>query len=80
VAAALEKALGRPVTGIAVPREAWIDTLAEHGMPADRSGPYIEMTDSFNSRWIDFGVPGTEHLKGTIELLTVVKSLTRRAS
>jgi uncharacterized protein YbjT (DUF2867 family) len=80
VAAALEKALGRPVTGVAVPRETWIDTLAEHGMPADRSSPYIEMTDSFNSRWIDFGVPGTEHLKGTIDLLTAVKSLIRRAS
>jgi len=49
-------------------------------MPADRSGAYIEMTDSFNSRWIDFGVPGTEHVKGTIDLVTAVKSLTRRAS
>jgi NAD(P)H dehydrogenase (quinone) len=79
VAAALEKALDRPVTGVAVPRETWVDTLAQHGMPADRSGAYIEMTDSFNSRWIDFGVPGTEHVKGTIDLVTTVKSLTRRA-
>jgi hypothetical protein len=63
-----------------VPRETWVDTLAQHGMPADRSGAYIEMTDSFNSRWIDFGVPGTEHVKGTIDLVTAVKSLTRRAS
>jgi len=80
VAAALEKALDRPVIGVAVPRETWVDTLAQHGMPADRSGAYIEMTDSFNSRWIDFGVPGTEHVKGTIDLVTAVKSLTRRAS
>jgi NAD(P)H dehydrogenase (quinone) len=80
VAAALEKALDRPVTGVAVPRETWVDTLAQHGMPADRSGAYIEMTDSFNSRWIDFGVPGTEHVKGTIDLVTAVKLLTRRAS
>jgi NAD(P)H dehydrogenase (quinone) len=80
VAAALEKALDRPVTGVAVPREAWVDTLAQHGMPADRSGAYIEMTDSFNSRWIDFGVPGTEHIKGTIDLVTAVMSLTGRAS
>jgi len=49
-------------------------------MPADRSAAYIEMNDSFNSRWIDFGVPGTEHVKGTIDLVTAVKSLTRRAS
>lgn len=80
VAAALEKALDRPVTGVAVPRETWVDTLAQHGMPADRSGAYIEMTDSVNSRWIDFGVPGTEHVKGTIDLVTAVKSLARRAS
>src|SRR6202021_3891992 len=80
VAAALEKALDRPVTGVAVPRETWIDALTQHGMPADRSGAYIEMTDSFNSRWIAFGGPATEHLKGTIDLVTAVKSLTRSAS
>jgi NAD(P)H dehydrogenase (quinone) len=79
VAAALEKALDRPVTGIAVPRETWVDTLTQHGMPADRSAAYIEMNDSFNSRWIDFGVPSTEHVKGTIDLVTTVKSLVRRA-
>ncbi len=78
IAAALEKALDRPVTGVAVPRETWVDTLAQIGMPADRSGAYIEMTDSFNSKWIDFGVPGTEHVKGTIDLVTGVKSLTMR--
>ena len=78
IAAALEKALDRPVTGVAVPRETWVDTLAQIGMPADRSGAYIEMTDSFNSRWIDFGVPGTEHVKGTIDLVTAVKSLAMR--
>jgi NAD(P)H dehydrogenase (quinone) len=80
VAAALEKALDQPVTGVAVPRKTWVDTLAQHGMPADRSGAYIEMIDSVNSRWIDFGVPGTEHIKGKIDLITTVRSLTRRAS
>ncbi|MDE1177116.1 MAG: NmrA family NAD(P)-binding protein [Edaphobacter sp.] len=77
VAAALEKALDRPVTGVAFPRETWVDTLAQHGMPAERSGAYVEMVDSFNSRWIDFGAPGTEHIKGTIDLVTAVKSLTK---
>jgi NAD(P)H dehydrogenase (quinone) len=80
VAAALEKALDQPVTGVAVPRETWVDTLAQHGMPADRSGAYIEMIDSVNSRWIDFGVPGAERIKGMIDLVTAVRSLTRRAS
>jgi hypothetical protein len=77
--AILEKALDRPVTGVAVPRETWVDTLAQHGMPADRSGAYIEMIDSFNSRWIDFGVPGTEHVKGTIDLVTAVNQETQRS-
>ncbi len=79
VAAALAKALDRPVTGVAVPRETWVDTLAQYGIPADRSGAYIEMVDSFNSRWIDFGAPGTEHVKGTIDLDSAVKALVKRA-
>jgi NAD(P)H dehydrogenase (quinone) len=79
VAAALTKALGRPITGVAVPRATWVDTMAQHGMPADRSGAYIEMLDSFNSGWIDFGVPHTEHIKGTVDLLTTVKALVAKS-
>ena len=80
VAAALAKALDRPITAVAVPRETWVEALAQIGVPADRSGPYIEMNDSFNSKWMDFGVPGTEHIKGTVDLVTNVKKLTLRAS
>ena len=80
VASALAKALDRPITGVAVPRETWVDTLAQNGFPPDRSGPYIEMLDKFNERWIDFGVPGVEHVKGTIDLDTAVKALTSRAA
>lgn len=80
VAEALGQALDRKVTAVAVPRETWVDTMAQNGLPADKSGPYIEMIDSFNQRWIDFGVPGTEHLKGTQDLLTTVKSLVARSA
>ncbi len=80
VAAALEKALERPVAALAVPRNTWVDTLAQNGMPADRSGAYIEMIDSMNSGWIGFGAPGTERVKGTTDLTSAVASLTRRAS
>ena len=80
VAVALGEALGRPITAIAVPRETWVETMAQHGMPADLSGAYIEMLDSFNSGWIDFGVAGTEHVKGTIDLLTAVKSLVSKSA
>ena len=74
VADALSNALGRPINAVAVPRETWVDALAHVGIPADRSNSYIEMTDSFNSRWIDFGAPNTEHVKGTIDLRTAVAS------
>ncbi len=80
VAAALTNALGRPITPVAVPRETWVDALAQNGIPAGHSAPYIEMTDSFNSGWIAFGAPNTEHIKGTIDLATAIKSMTARSS
>lgn len=80
VAAALEKALSRPIAGVAVPRETWVETMAEHGMTADRSGPYVEMLDSFNSGWIDFGVADTEQVRGTTELIAAVRSLAMKAN
>jgi len=78
-AAALGAAIGRPVTAVAVPRDRWVETLARNGMPADRSGAYIEMVDSLNSGWIDFGVPGAEQTKGTVDLVTTVKALAAKS-
>jgi NAD(P)H dehydrogenase (quinone) len=80
VAAALETALGEPIAPVAVPRESWVDTLAQNGMPSDRSGAYIELVDSLNSGWIHFGVPETEHVKGTIDLVTTVKTLVAKSN
>jgi uncharacterized protein YbjT (DUF2867 family) len=80
VAAALETAFGQPVASVAVPRENWVETLAQNGMPADRSGAYIELVDSLNSGWIHFGVPGTESAKGTIDLVTTLKGLAARSN
>lgn len=80
VAVALGEALDRAVTAIAVPRETWVAALAQNGIPADLSGPYIEMLDSFNAGWIDFGVPNTERVKGTVDLLTAVRSLVSKSS
>jgi NAD(P)H dehydrogenase (quinone) len=79
VANALTQTLGRPITGVAVPRETWVDTMAQHGMPADRSANYIEMLDSFNAGWIDFGVANTEHVKGTTDLVTTVRALVEKS-
>ena len=79
VATALGAAIDRPIAAVAVPRDRWVDTLAQNGMPADRSGAYIEMVDSLNSGWIDFGAPGTEHAKGTTDLVTTVKAIVAKS-
>lgn len=80
VAAALGAAMGHPIEVVAVPRDTWVDTLAQNGMPADRSGAYIEMVDSLNSGWIDFGVAGTEQAKGTTDLATTVKAIAAKSN
>lgn len=80
VAAAMSKALGKSITAVAVPRDTWVPTMASHGMPADKSGAYIEMLDNFNNGWIHFNVPGTEHIQGTVDLDTNMKSLISRSA
>jgi uncharacterized protein YbjT (DUF2867 family) len=80
VAAALETALGQPIAPVAVPRENWVDTLAQNGMPSDRSGAFIELVEGINSGWFHFGVPGTEHVKGTTDLLTTVKAVVAKSN
>jgi uncharacterized protein YbjT (DUF2867 family) len=69
VAAAFGKALGREVKAVQLPEVAWQGVLEGIGMPADRTGLYMEMVRSFNSGWIHFGNPGTEKFYGatTIE-------------
>jgi len=63
-AAAFGEALGRPVKAVLLPETAWQGVLEVMGMPADRTGLYIEMVKSFNSGWIHFGNPGTEKFHG----------------
>lgn len=68
-AGAFGKALGRQVTAVQLPEAAWQPVLESIGMPADRTGLYIEMVKSFNSNWIHFGNAETEKFYGptTIE-------------
>ncbi len=68
-AAAFGRALKRQVKAVQLPDAAWQGVLEGLGMPADRTGLYIEMVKSFNSGWIHFGNPGTERFHGptTIE-------------
>ena len=68
-AAAYGNALGVNVKAVQLPEPAWQSVLEAIGMPAERSGQYIEMVKSFNSGWIHFGNADTEKFYGptTIE-------------
>jgi NAD(P)H dehydrogenase (quinone) len=77
VAAAYGKALGREVKAVAVPEAAWQNVLDGIGLPAERSGPYIEMVKSFNSEWIHLGNPGTEAFYGPTTIDAFAQSMVK---
>ena len=78
IADAFAKAVGRPVEAIAVPREEWETLWVSQGMPEGRTAPRAEMVDAFNSGWIHFSVPGTEHVDGVTPLHEVITQLVAR--
>jgi NAD(P)H dehydrogenase (quinone) len=75
IADAFANAVGRPVEAIAVPRAEWETLWVSQGMPEGRTAPRVEMVDGFNSDWIHFGVPGTEHVDGATPLREVITQL-----
>jgi NAD(P)H dehydrogenase (quinone) len=75
IATALSSALGRTVEAVAVPRDKWTEFFISQGMPQGRTETRAEMVDGFNSGWIHFGVPGTEHVTGTTSLTSVIAKL-----
>ncbi|HSY34837.1 MAG TPA: NmrA family NAD(P)-binding protein [Acidobacteriaceae bacterium] len=79
IADAFAAAVGRPVEAIAVPRAEWETLWVSQGMPEGRTSPRAEMVDGFNSGWIHFGVPGTEHFVGTTPLRQVIAQLVTRS-
>ncbi|QSQ21552.1 NAD(P)H-binding protein [Pyxidicoccus parkwayensis] len=66
IARAMSEVLGRPVLARPIPRDAWAASMGAMGMAPGTTGAYEEMLDSINSGWIDFGVPGTEHVDVTM--------------
>jgi uncharacterized protein YbjT (DUF2867 family) len=76
LAAALARALGRPVVAELVPRKRWEELFRGQGT-ADPS-PRIEMIDGFNSGWIVFDGSG-ERVLGETDLDAVVRSLVGRS-
>jgi len=75
VATAFGSALGREVKAVQLPEQAWQSVLEAMGMPADRTGLYIEMVKSFNSGWIHFDNPGTESFHGPTTIETFAQRL-----
>ena len=80
IAQALSAALGRTVEAVAVPREKWTEFFVGQGMPEGRTEPRAEMVDGFNSGWIHFSVPGTEHITGTTGLTSAIAKLAANGS
>lgn len=62
MASDMSQVLGRPVVAQLVPRDRWDATAESFGIPAGSTWAYVEMVESINSGWINFGVPGTEHV------------------
>jgi NAD(P)H dehydrogenase (quinone) len=79
IADAFAEAVGHSVEAIAVPRAEWETLWVSQGMPEGRTAPRAEMVDGFNSGWIHFGVPGTEHVDGTTPLREVIIQLVTRS-
>ena len=75
IARAFTTVLQRPIEAVAVPRDRWTEFFVGQGMPEGRTEPRAEMVDGFNSGWIHFGVLGTEHIKGSTGLTSVVANL-----
>ena len=65
IASAMTEVLGRPVSPFAIPRERWSETMESFGLPPGSTWAYEEMVDGINSGWINFNVPGTEHVAAT---------------
>ena len=74
IARAFTIVLRRTVEAVAVPRDRWTEFFVEQGMPEGRTEHRAEMVDGFNSGWIHFGIPGTEHT-GSTGLTSVVAKL-----
>jgi uncharacterized protein YbjT (DUF2867 family) len=74
-AAAFGRALGREVKAVQLPEAAWQSVLERMGMPADRTGLYIEMVKGFNSGWIHFGNLGAEIVHGQTTIDAFARSV-----
>jgi uncharacterized protein YbjT (DUF2867 family) len=67
VAQAFAKALNKDITPIAVPQEAWVPSLTQHGISRDIAGLFEEMYESVNNGFIDFTGQNTRKAKVSLD-------------
>jgi NAD(P)H dehydrogenase (quinone) len=75
IAAAFEKALGKPVRAQIAPRGEWEQTFRAQGMK--NPTPRMQMIDGFNEGWIDFKHQGANSRKGCITIDEAIAALCR---
>jgi uncharacterized protein YbjT (DUF2867 family) len=73
----LSQLLGHTVRAEPVPRERWVSLFTSQGMK--HPIPRVQMLDGFNEGWIDFEYGESNSTKGTIDVETVLRSLTEQA-
>jgi uncharacterized protein YbjT (DUF2867 family) len=78
IAAAISKALGKPVKAIAVPRNEWEAIFRGQGMVNPL--PRMQMVDGFNEGWIDFRDKGAGARKSRVSIDEVIAALVNSGS
>jgi NAD(P)H dehydrogenase (quinone) len=76
IAAAFSQLLDHPVQMELVPHETWETLFRSQGVK--NPAPRVRMLDGFNEGWIEFENGHAGSLKGTVALMTVLKSLIDR--
>ncbi len=73
IAAALSKSLGRHITPVPVPQEAWVDTFKQSGLSLQSAETMAEMHENINNGRIEFLDPNAR--KASVDLARFVEEM-----
>ncbi|SLN30801.1 NAD(P)H azoreductase [Roseovarius albus] len=73
IAAALSKSLGRQITPVPVPQEAWVDTFKQSGLSQQSAETMAEMHENINNGRIEFLDPNAR--KAGVDLASFIEKL-----
>lgn len=80
VAQSIEKASGRPVKALALPRDQWASALAEGGASEQHAQLIIDLFDAHNAGHIDVEADAGERAFGTTSLDTAIAAMVASAN